>query len=188
MTSWILRNVLSREVDVLLPVYKSMLRPHIEYCVQVWAPRPRYDNWQSIMELENCQRKFTKLIRGMENLSYKDRLIKLGVTTILERRSRDDLIEMFKIQNKMVCYGQNMFRNGKSGRQLLLMPGINITPYHHLFKCRSLKYWNRLPLKIRTTSSVINFKILLEQHKNNSIRQGINNGYCELSDEIFKRL
>ena len=140
------------------------------------------------MELENCQRKFTKLIRGVENLSYKNRLIKLGVTTLLERRSRGDLIEMFKIQNKIVCYGQNMFRNGKSGRQLVLMPGINTTPYHDLFKCRSLKYSNRLRLDIRTTSSVIHFKILLEQHKNNSIRQGINNGYCELSDEIFKRL
>ena len=40
----------------------------------------------------------------------------------------------------------------------------------------------------RSESSVINFKILLEQHKNNPIRQGINNGYWELSDEIFKRL
>ena len=96
MTSWILRNVLFREVDVLLPVYKSMIRPHLEYCVQVWAPRPRYGNWQSIMELENCQRKFKKLIRGMENLSYEDRLIKLGVTTLLERRSRGDLIELFR--------------------------------------------------------------------------------------------
>ena len=71
------------------------------------------------MELENCQRKFKKLIRGMENLSYEDRLIKLGVTTLLERRLWGDLIEMFKIQNKIVCYGENMFRNGKSGRQLL---------------------------------------------------------------------
>ena len=35
MTSWILRNVLFREVDVLLPVYKSMIRPHLQYCVQV---------------------------------------------------------------------------------------------------------------------------------------------------------
>ena len=39
---------------------------------------------------------------------------------------------MFKIQNKVVSYGQNMFRNGKTGRQLLLMPEINTTPYHDL--------------------------------------------------------
>ena len=75
-------------------------------------------------------------------MSYKDRLIKLGVTTLLQRRPRGDLIEMFKIKNKVVSYGQNMFRNGKTGRQLLLMPEINTTPYHDLFTKRtSLTQW-----------------------------------------------
>lgn len=188
MTSWILRNVLSREFDVLLPIYKSLIRPHLEYCVQVWAPRPRYGNWKCIMDLENCQRKFTKLIRGLEKLSYKERLMKLGLTTLLERRTRGDLIEKFKIQNNIVGYGQHMFRNGKSGRQNLLMHGTNTTLYQDLFKCRSLKYWNRLPLPVRTTSSVVNFKVLLDQHKQVSIRQGIENGFWELSEEIFKRI
>lgn len=54
-SAWILRNILSRDVDVLLP---SMIRPHLEYCVQVWALRARYGNWKVIMELENCQRKY----------------------------------------------------------------------------------------------------------------------------------
>ena len=46
------------------------------------------------MDLENCQRKFTKLISGLEDLSYRDRL---RLTTLLKRRARGDLIEIFKI-------------------------------------------------------------------------------------------
>ena len=108
--AWILRNILSRDTDVLFPLYKSMARPHVEYCVQVWAPRPQYGNWKVTMELENCQRKFTKSIRGLEDLPYWDGLIKLGLTTLLERRARGDLIEIFKIESGFVAYGQHMFR------------------------------------------------------------------------------
>ena len=75
-----------------------MVRPHLEYCVQVWAPRPRYGNWKVIMEVENCQRKFTKSIRGLEDLSYRDRLIKLGLTTLLKRRAQGDLIEFLRLK------------------------------------------------------------------------------------------
>lgn len=188
MTSWILRNILSRDADVLLPIYKSLIRPHLEYCVQVWAPRPRHGNWRIIMELENCQRKFTKVIKGFEQLSYKERIEKLGLTTLLERRTRGDLIEMFKIRNNYVSYGQDMFQTGRSGRRLLLQPQANTTLYQDLFKCRSVAYWNRLPLSVRTASSVTNFKILLDKHKDEAMSRGIMNGFWELSEYIFSRL
>jgi hypothetical protein len=61
------------------------------------------------MEIENFQRKFTKLIKGFEHLSCKERIVKLGLTTLLERRTRGDLIEMFKIINNFVSNGQSMF-------------------------------------------------------------------------------
>ena len=146
--AWILRNILSRDADVLLPLYKSTIRPHLKYCVQVWAPRTRYGNWKVIMELENCQRKLTiKSIRGLEDLSYRDRLIKLGLTTVLERRARGDLIEIFKIESGFVAYGQHMFRKGSTGRQFLLTPATSSQSYQDQFKCRSTMYWNRLPLE-----------------------------------------
>ena len=55
-------------------------------------------NWMYIMCLENCQRKLTlKRIEGFGSLSYQERLSKLSLTTLLERRGKGDLIETFKI-------------------------------------------------------------------------------------------
>ena len=56
MTSWIIRNVVSRKPEVLILLCKAFVRPHLEYAVQVWAPTARHGNWGIIMEIEDCQR------------------------------------------------------------------------------------------------------------------------------------
>ena len=109
MTFWIIRNVVSRKPEVLIPFYKAFVRPHLKYAVQVWAPTARHGNWGIIMEIEDCQRQFTRIIEGMGLLSYRLRLQRLRLTTLLERRMRGDLIETFKIINGFVNYGHNMF-------------------------------------------------------------------------------
>ena len=104
--AWVTRSVISRESEVMLQIYKSMIRPHVEYCVQLWSPLPSHGNWGLILALEDIQRKFTRLIDGIGLLPYKTRLKKLGLTTLLERRSRGDLIETYKIVNGISDYGQ----------------------------------------------------------------------------------
>ena len=134
--------------------------------VQAWAaPPPRYGNWKVTMELENYQRKFTKLIKGLEDLSSE---IDLGLTT-LERRTRRDLIEIFKIESDFVAYDQHMFRKGSSGRQFLLTPASSS---QDPFKCRSTMLWNGLPLSVRTASSVTDLEIMLYSKWTQTLKGG----------------
>jgi len=78
--------------DFLL-LYKSYIRPKVEYCIQAWSPYRIKD----IKCLENVQRRATKMVEGIGKLGYDERLRKLGLTTLETRRKRGDMIEIFKL-------------------------------------------------------------------------------------------
>ena len=88
MTSWIIRNVVSRKQEVLIPFYKAFVGPHLEYAVQVWAPTARHGNWGIIMEIEDYQRQFTRIIEGMGLLSSSN-FFGGGAGMRSERRRRE---------------------------------------------------------------------------------------------------
>ena len=87
------RNFKCKAKKVILPLYKSIVRPHLDYCVQAWRPHYRKD----VNKLEKVQRRATKMVEGLEGYSYEDRLRILGLTTLETRFLRADLIEVFKI-------------------------------------------------------------------------------------------
>ena len=77
-----------------LPVlYKSYIRPHMETCVQAWSPYYKRD----IEVLEKIQRRTTKLVPSLKQLPYEERLSRLNLMPLEERRLRGDLIETYKI-------------------------------------------------------------------------------------------
>ena len=89
---FISRSVSNRSAEVILKLYLALVRPHLDYAVQFWSPYYRME----INSLESVQRRMTKMIQGLRNLPYSERLRALNLHSLERRRARGDLIEVFK--------------------------------------------------------------------------------------------
>ena len=104
-----INNNIYKEKSLYLALYKAIVRPHLEYCIQAWSPYLRKD----IYILEKIQRRATELIPGLRDLRYEERLKECGLTTLETRRLRGDQIEVFKMLNGSENIDTNIFFRNK---------------------------------------------------------------------------
>ena len=166
--------------EVLLPLYKSVVRPRLEFAVQAWSPYTRRD----INILEAVQRRATKLVPSLAHLSYEDRLSNLGLSTLEARRRRGDMIEAFKILKGFDKVGgqdsflklassNNTSRPDTRGHSLKLEKTRHRTTKRaKFFSSRIVNEWNSLPEEVIDSPSVNTFKNRYDRFVQSSLRRG----------------
>ena len=154
------RNITYKGKKLIIPLYKAIVRPHLEYCIQAWRPYRKKD----IDTLERIQRRATKMIPELRDLSYEERLKECGLTTLETRRLRGDQIEVFKILNGYENIDRNIFFSLKKdsrtrGHEVKLVKDqCRLDIRKHSFSQRTINEWNKLSTDCVTASSVNMFK------------------------------
>ena len=146
-------------------MYKTIVRPKLEYCVQLWNPAACHGNWSIILELESIQRRFTRLANNVGLLPYSKRLELMNLTTLGERRIRGDLIETYKIVTGKVKYGTNIFKMSRSGSNIISK--LHVKSNTEIYKLRESflperirRYWNKLPSYVKLSGVLLSLSII----------------------------
>ena len=163
------RHIINKTPKFMVQLFKSMVRPIIEYANVVWAPYLKKD----IVLLESVQRHFTKKISGMKDKSYEERLIYLKLPSLQYRRLRGDLIEVYKILHniydpvttkKLLTKVPSTSVTRKSNSLNLTKQRTNKNAYKNFFTNRINNVWNNLPNDIVNAKSLNIFKNRIDFH------------------------
>ena len=160
----------------ILQLYKSLVRPHIEYATQIWRP---YKQGQ-INLIEGVQRRATRMIEGLGGVPYRQRLKRCNLISLEMRRLRSDLIQVFKIIsgiddipiNDLFTITQTRTRGHQ---HKLYKKHCRLDARKYFFSQRIINEWNSLPEEIVNSLSVNEFKAklqpLIEKHRDTFISQ-----------------
>ena len=168
IASWVLSVFSTRMPDVMLNLFKIMVRSKLEYCCPVWCPSHIPD----IQKIESIQRSFTQYITGCQDLSYWDRLKKLDLLSLQRRRERYLIIHMWKIINGHAPNDISVkhYQHNRLGVKCRIPDLPNSAPrsaktaYDHSFSVRGPQLWNILPREINSITSLDLFKRRMTQY------------------------
>ena len=167
MAGLIRRSFTFLDKHMFRQLFTSMVRPHLEYAAPVWNPYKQ----RFIDDIENVQRRASKKIPGLNNLSYPDRLKALNLPTLQYRRYRGDMIEMWKLTH-------DKYDSDAIGNLVVLQVSRSRGHQYNLAKpsshknlnCRLFSFihrireqWNNLPAEIVSANTINTFKNKLDK-------------------------
>ena len=166
------RNFKYMDNKTFILLYKSLVRPILEYGAPIWSPHLLR---QSRL-IEDIQRRATKLLPEMAHLSYEERLQKLQLPSLKFRRLRGDLIQLYNMVhdedsfnfNKFFTFAKNQGTRGHNFKLYIHPCNKNVRKYSFSFRCTNI--WNNLSNPTVNAFNVDHFKKLLD---------------WDLSDKIF---
>ncbi len=142
------------------PLYCALVRPHLEYAMDVNTPTLRADKNQ----LERVQRLATRLVRGYRHVPYEERLRQVKLFSLERKGLRADLTLAFKIFKGEVDLNPSEFflRPPQAGLRAhtyrFLQGQSRLRRRSGAFSVRVVKYWSRLPAHLDLAPSVSIFK------------------------------
>jgi hypothetical protein len=157
----LLNCFVSRDKYLMLLLYKTYIRPILEYCTVDWNPYLRKD----ILSIEKVQNRFTKKIIGMRDLSSVDRNAALNLNSLELRRVQFDLIFMYKLVHgyldidcsDLIFASNTNFTRGSNVLKLFL-PSASCNAKKYCFVNRTVPIWNSLSNDVVLSNCVVDFK------------------------------
>ena len=147
-------------------LYKTLVRPHLEYGNQVWGPFNMADK----RLVERVQRRATKLVPTIRHLSYEERLRALKLPSLQYRRRRGDMITMYNIMHERVNLDkEELFAAPPTARtrghplKVAKLQAFTRVRCNH-FSVRVVNDWNSLPEAVVCSPSLDSFKNNLDKH------------------------
>jgi len=172
MLGLINRNILYRSKDIMVPIYKSLVHPHLEYCIVVWSPHYQKDK----ILLERIQRCFTRMIPGVKKMPYESRLEELKLpskvfrgqkeTCWFNRGLQDDMGFTAVDFSKFFTLDLQSRTRGHSWK--LKKSWFNTYLRQHFFQRQSYILVEHFGWRYITVCSVNSFKVKLQKLKDHS--------------------
>lgn len=154
--------------DKTLPLlFKSLVRPHLEYGNVIWGPFYKGD----MQQVERIQRRATKVVSQLSSLTYDERLRRLKLPSLQHRRRRGDMIMTYKIMTGKVnlkndeffTFSSNQTNRGSHQYKLGKKKATRGTSLN-TFSTRVVDDWNSLPRKVVSVKSTNEFKCKLDEY------------------------
>ncbi|KAK3780209.1 hypothetical protein RRG08_010603 [Elysia crispata] len=163
-------GVIRRSFDHLtdhtfVQLYKALVRPILEYGHSVW--QPALETLQQ--DIEDVQRRATKLIGHLKDKPYPERLSILKLPSLEHRRRRGDMIDLFKYVTGIYDASRPIFElapnsNTRGHSKKLIKKRSRLAVRSNFFSERVVSGWNSLPESVVSAPSVNAFKNRLDAH------------------------